>query len=672
MHATFGKVEQVSSVPVKQRLWNVVFPPEDMGVNAHFAQEAAALYGAGYASDGDRLSASQLRQCFVDRTSIRIPAGSRFSSEGYFNGFPAAYWSAWTQVHSVTLTMHVSGEVRVRIWHSNSRARVTRVYSDEHNSGSLAVPVDISSLGAGGWLWFEVEAVQHAVVMSDAAWLSDSRPLQPASSVSLAITTMNKPEWCMRQFRLIARYADLSIIDRIVVVDQGTQHVEDCPGFAELEGSLSGKLHIIHQANIGGSGGFSRGMYEVLQQHTSGYALLLDDDTVIEPESISRAVAFARQCSEPTIVGGNMLFLTEPTRLCSLAETYNAKGVFWQAADGTPEFPDLAEKPFIKQQWLHRRADADYNAWWLCMIPSRVIETIGLAYPFFIKNDDVEYGVRAQEAGFRTVTVPGICLWHQSWFDKNDILDWQAYFHIRNKIIMGLLHSPYPCGGNLFRQMLKASLSATVKMRYSAVQLHIMAVEDILQGPEHVGKILSTRIADIRAMLSHEPDAQTKPIDQLPKLVRERNTRQTRALRTHALLNLFHQLTPPRLNNRRIVDGYIEPTKIYGPINDRVHVGRLQVTSIPPERYTSLPVLTDRRSDHWKAMSAMDSALTVDVEHQRGTLLLRHPLIAAAKLSRVIAAYFRLACQWNTYRRRYRAAFAEMTSPDWWQRKFHM
>lgn len=651
-------------------LWNVVFPPQDMGVSDHFSRDAAALYGVAYSSRGDNLGIDVLHDWFVNRSCIRVPSACRFSSAGYFNAFPAAYWSKWTRVHCVVLRLRLSNEARVTVWQSNSRAQSMTVASQLYPAGSVVVTVDIASLQEGGWLWFEVEAEEKPVIISDAAWCSDTNPVRE-TKVSLAITTMNKPDWCIRQFKLIAQYADMRLINRIIVVDQGTQHVEDAPDFEELSTALDARVNIIHQANIGGSGGFSRGMFEVLQQRESDYVMLLDDDTVIEPESISRAVAFAQQCPQPTIVGGNMLFLTEPTRLCSLAETYNAKGVFWQNADGTPEFPDVTSKPFTEQRWLHKRVDADYNAWWLCMIPARVIERVGLAYPFFIKNDDVEYGVRAQSAGTTTVTVPGICLWHQSWFDKNDILDWQAYFHIRNKIIMGLLHSPYPCGGGLFTQMLKASASATVKMRYSAVDLHIMAVEDILKGPDYIGSILDSRIHDIRSFLSTQPDAQTQAIEELPRLIRERSPKQVQALHRHKVLKLLHQLTPTRANARRIIDGYVEPTKIYGPINPNLHPGEFRVMNIDPEHYRSLKLLVDNRSDHWTVMSSMDSAMTIDVDKRRGTLLVRRPVTAAVKLAHVSMLYMRLACQWNSYRHRYRESFSKMTSMKWWQQQFH-
>ncbi|MFR4831367.1 MAG: glycosyltransferase family 2 protein [Bifidobacterium sp.] len=75
--------------------------------------------------------------------------------------------------------------------------------------------------------------------------------------------------------------------------------MEEHEGFAAAKVKLGDKLRIIQQGNVGGSGGFARGMYEVEHHGESGYALLLDDDTVLEPESVSRAIAFANHCEKP-------------------------------------------------------------------------------------------------------------------------------------------------------------------------------------------------------------------------------------------------------------------------------------------------------------------------------------------------------------------------------------
>ena len=653
-------------------LWRVVFPFGDCAPDKAFARRAMPVYAVEPGNDAEAGEGTGPYGWVTGRRTISVPAGSTLSTACYYNAFPAAYWAQWTNVEDVELRLRVTGDAVITVKRSDSHARASVIAEiandDTARPKSITVLVDITGMKSGGWLWFEVRAGSGPAEIADAAWCATASPKRDMTA-SLAITTMNKPEWCIRQFDLLAHAADLNLIDAVYVVDQGTKLVRDEAGFEQADQALGGRLHIIRQGNVGGSGGFARGMHEVERRGDSGYALLLDDDTVLEPESISRAIAFANHCLTPTLVGGNMLFLSEPTRLCALAETFNDQRVFWQTAPGTPKFDDLAARPFIDSTYLHRRADADYNAWWMCLIPVETIRNIGLAFPFFIKNDDVEYGVRAKRAGYRTVTVPGVCLWHQSWMDKDDILDWQAYYHVRNKLIMGLLYSNRPWGGGLFAEMTRASASAAVKMRYSAVRLHQMAVRDVLQGAEHIGDILETRLPQIRATRDEEPDTHMQPLEDLPNTLRVHSRAQADQSRA-AKGAMLHQITPPRRDAATVIDGYVEPMKAYWAVDDAAS-GATQTHDVAANGFDGLDEVASNAQEHWRVMGHMDSAVFVNRERGTGILLRRRPFKETIELVKAFALYGRLALQWRKYQSAYRKEFATLVSPSWWSRYFH-
>ena len=63
-------------------------------------------------------------------------------------------------------------------------------------------------------------------------------------------------------------------------------------------------------------------MYEAVE-NGSDYVLLMDDDVVVEPESISRLLTFADLCKTPTIVGGHMFDLYNRTVLHTFGEVVN-------------------------------------------------------------------------------------------------------------------------------------------------------------------------------------------------------------------------------------------------------------------------------------------------------------------------------------------------------------
>lgn len=165
--------------------------------------------------------------------------------------------------------------------------------------------------------------------------------------------------------------------------------------FAGYGTELDQQLTYIRQANLGGSGGFSRGMFETLKAATSSYTMLLDDDAISEPESIIRAVQFADYCRKPTIVGGGMFHLDNRTVLYAQGEIVNRNNMRALPAVGQRYNQDYAQFPLRDQPHLHRRFDSDFNGWWMCLIPTQIMREIGLSLPVFIKYDDIEFGLRA-------------------------------------------------------------------------------------------------------------------------------------------------------------------------------------------------------------------------------------------------------------------------------------
>jgi galactofuranosylgalactofuranosylrhamnosyl-N-acetylglucosaminyl-diphospho-decaprenol beta-1,5/1,6-galactofuranosyltransferase len=154
--------------------------------------------------------------------------------------------------------------------------------------------------------------------------------------------------------------------------------------------------------------------------------------------------------------------------------------------------------------------DADYNGWWMCLIPRTAIERCGLPLPAFIKWDDAEYSLRAGRAGIPTVSLPGVALWHISWVGKDDLIDWQAYFHARNRIVSALLHSAQRGGGSLLTHSRRVDIKHLMSMQYYPVALRHRALRAVLSGPEHLHPDLRKALPAARALAAEYPE--TAPV----------------------------------------------------------------------------------------------------------------------------------------------------------------
>ncbi len=505
-------------------------------VDAEEAVLDADKYDVGGNRGAKALNAAALRQATatgagisVDqiegRHQLRIPVGGHLSFGTYFNAFPASYWRRWTVVTDVTLTVKVSGQgATVTVYRSMANGRSQRVdsrstdeeaYAHLGDDASATFEFDLSlkPFIDGGWYWYDVIAGDTDLVVHSAEWTAEV-PDDRADhgTTTIGITTMNRPDFCAKLLRQIGEDDDLRpYLDQVLVVDQGTQKVADSEIFTEASGMLGDTLQVIDQANLGGSGGYARGQMETVRRGTATYFMCMDDDVVCEPEGIIRAVTFGDLARRPTIVGGHMFNIYSRSRLYSFGEIVMPWRFWWRSAPGVFQDWDFGARNLRSTRWLHMRVDADYNGWFMCLIPTQVLAEIGLSLPLFIKWDDSEYGLRAKAAGYPTVSFPGAAVWHVPWTDKNDAVDWQSYYHQRNRFVAALLHSQFPHGGKMIQESFSIQVKHLISMQYSTAELRLQALEDVFAGPEQLHEDLGGKLPAVREFVKGFADAQLQP-----------------------------------------------------------------------------------------------------------------------------------------------------------------
>ncbi len=498
----------------------------------------------------------------VSRTEAILPAGSETSFETYFNAFPASYWRRWSQLDEVKLRIEITGEARVDLYRSKydgSRIGIegAQIETDENGHGVAEFTISLAPFEDGGWIWFDLtceketrlhSAGWYATVEAGAQTFEDETPPATEPSVTIGIPTFNRPADAVAALHALASDPEVDgRIETIIMPDQGDKHPADEPDFDEVAEHFGDRLRIVQQGNLGGSGGYSRIMYEALHEErgtTSPYILYMDDDIAIEPDSVLRALAAARYAKSPMLIGGQMLNLQERSHLHTMGEVIDRGSFMWTAAPHTHYDHDFYQHPLRdlgdgaahnaagqpiapvardvvskgygtpnsseNSKDLHRRIDVDYNGWWMCMIPRVVAKTIGQPLPLFIKWDDGEFGLRAKDAGFPTASWPGIAIWHMAWSDKDDAIDWQAYFHLRNRLIVAAIqHDGSPRG--IVASMAKATAKHLLCLEYSTVAIQNEAMKDFLAGPDQLFDILETSLPRIAKLRKNYSDAVVIP-----------------------------------------------------------------------------------------------------------------------------------------------------------------
>ncbi|GHD42633.1 glycosyltransferase family 2 protein [Mycetocola manganoxydans] len=586
----------------------------------------------------------------LSRSSMRIRAGRRVSFASYFNAFPASYWQHFSNVRSVRLTLATTGAGTILVYRSNSQG-IQQSVTSRPISGSAETVVDlpIQSFGDGGWYWFDIVAENDDVILNRGVWSTQAEPVVNGK-VSLGITTFNKPDYCVATLAALEESDELlAEIDRIFIVDQGNQRVADEAAYPELAARLGDQLQVLTQSNLGGSGGFARSMAETLARPESDFVLLLDDDVKVEPESILRALRFARHSRRPTIVGGHMFDLLDRPVMHAFAEVIDPAPFVWQT-QFKDSFPHDFRRSNLRQtRMLHARMDSDYNGWWFCLIPTAVIREAGLALPAFIKWDDAEYSLRAREHGFPTVSFPGAALWHVSWIDKDDAIDWQAYFHQRNRFVAALLHSRHKNGGKLLKDSRRADLKHLLSMQYYAVALRHQGLRDVLTGPEHMHRTMPTQLGKLREQA--------------------RNFREKKVLRSD-------DETPITNQGKQVYKAPSGTQQTKGPRGIPLVIYTIKMIarhwlSDPSTRDQERPqVELAKRDATWFRAPTFDSALVSTAEGSGKVWYLRDRRTFRRMLRESIRLHREIEKNWDRLAKEYQAALPRITSVDEWQNTF--
>lgn len=605
--------------------------------SAPFPHVPADLY-----ADVERGSATRERDRAVLQPHTRVTTNT------YFGRFPASYWQRWTTVTEVGVELTVTGDCRVELFASdtNKVPRCVEVAEVCDSAGSDSAGSDsagdvvrltgrVDRFVDGGGMWLQLSTASTGATVQRVRW-TVQRParLRPSAVV---ICTYNRADECLETLReLVADPDSLDVVDAVYIVDQGTDAVASRARFTGIADALGQRLRYIRQPNLGGAGGFTRGLYEVSRVSDHADVLFMDDDVQCEPDIIIRLTAFANCASEPVIVGGQMLNLLHPTFLHVGAEYADLEGL--TAGLAMPRAMDETDLLGIDERLLRNvqdeRVDTAYNGWWACLLPSEVVAKVGYPLPFFFQWDDIEYGYRARRHGVATVTLPGAGLWHAD-FGWKDWDEWHRYFNLRNALITAALHSGFDVKrvGAVLASLIARQL---VAMQYGLSATLLKAMEDFLSGPDILEDGGVGAASQIRAIRARYPETVRHPASDVPGIASHEGM-------------IVHAAPPP--HNHPAV--WLKRAVSHLRGQARHPVGRIPAGDA-----------------HWWHVSLFGTAVVTDAS-QEGVRVRRRDRALLLRLSREAAALLRrFVAEASSVTEAYRAAAPDLASRENWARLY--
>jgi galactofuranosylgalactofuranosylrhamnosyl-N-acetylglucosaminyl-diphospho-decaprenol beta-1,5/1,6-galactofuranosyltransferase len=453
LNAVQPKIPAVRLHPLQQ----VIAPRPGIPADLYFAKGSARCR-----AKGDR--------------PMRLASGQQIIADGFFNCFYLAWWASHTDIGRIGLQCRATGRLALRvIGHREGGGRVTLI--------DCLVPRDASAVGMLPWVWergsspdvqrlhVEVTALEDCTI-DELGFVTPSPPLRDVT-LSIGICTFNREELLAETMtELLPLLAAEPALRRIILVNQGQPFSH--PLLTDLR-KLSG-VEVIRQPNRGGCGGFARTMIETLDAaEPVTHHLIMDDDIQLDARVVLRAIHFLRHSKREIALGGQAIDLEDRLRLHEAGAMVGKDWDFQPHGKGR----SLANRKSL-DLW-NRSFEVDYNGWWFCVLPVAAIRQVGLPAPFFLHNDDVDYGLRLKAAGVPLVPLPGLAVWHASFLYKHAGL--VVYYDLRNMLIMSAFHPGFARRPGVLTVLGWAMFSLLVH-RYRAGLSCLIAIEDFLAGPD--------------------------------------------------------------------------------------------------------------------------------------------------------------------------------------------
>lgn len=399
----------------------------------------------------------------------------------YFNAFSNAKWRKYASLDNVWLHLELSGAPCDVVFEELGQDGT--VHAAQTPLAQVAVAADAQIVdvqlpdSTSALVGFKLVSKGEARVSSAYFYaVVEEEKIRPVK-LAVSTTTFRKEEFILPNIETIKR--DVLGSDEPIARSFHLFVVDNGRTLDAAELSDNG-VTVLANPNVGGSGGFARGMMEAMDS-PAGYThvLLMDDDVKVFPESFKRTfnlLSLANEHYKDAFVNGAMLSLEEPT-LQYEDVAYILDHAAYRAVKGQYHVGELAD--IAENERVDVEVPNAYGAWWFSCIPVSAVREHGLPLPFFVRCDDVEYGARCNPT---YMVMNGICVWHAS-FEGRYKPSVDCYQYYRNFPIMMAVDGK--CSEFYFKLHLRKSFYSFLRhLYYDACDLILDGIEDFMRGPQ--------------------------------------------------------------------------------------------------------------------------------------------------------------------------------------------
>ncbi len=421
---------------------NIIYPTESLCMEEHLYFRPDTLSWYSY-----------------DDSALYLKEGASVSFDTYFNSFSLGKWQENTIIKDVELYLETEGHLLCTVYHMDEEHIIHTVSINEIKPSQKKTTISIPQSLQGGLVYFTLKGLSESQLKS--AYWATSQDAENIVKLGLSITTFNRQDAVKASVSRILHFLHKTEIDaHLLVVDNGKN--------VTLE--EDSKLTLIPNENLGGSGGFARGLYHLKEENDDfTHCLFMDDDASCETESIFRTYQLLTYAKDFNLaISGAMLAMDEPNIQWENGANFNYHAIGINRGLNLYDIHNVLNN--------NQNKTFDYGGWWYFAFP---IKNVKYPFPFFVRGDDINFGF---VNNFKKLTMNGIATFGDDFSYKESPLT--RYLDMRSHFLQHILIDKLDFSIISILKLFSPIVGSSLTLKYGSSKAQIKAIEHVLEGPD--------------------------------------------------------------------------------------------------------------------------------------------------------------------------------------------
>lgn len=264
--------------------------------------------------------------------------------------------------------------------------------------------------------------------------------------VSIIIVNYNTPDDTKATIQSLANINHPGFDYRVVVVDNGSKELLS---FSHQFLKSNPRVDLLRsESNLGFSGGNNLGIQYAIDHYDSDYYLLLNSDTIADPDFLQNLVKMMKNDSKIGLAAAKIYFHKGYEYFANSYKENEKHHVLWYVG-GKVDWTNLLSYHIgideIDRGHFDQASETDYVTGCTMMISREVIERVGrLDDRFFLYSEDVDFSLRVHEAGLKVMYCPDSVVYHKIGRSTGGAgSPLQQYYQTRNRLFLAFRHAPW-------------------------------------------------------------------------------------------------------------------------------------------------------------------------------------------------------------------------------------